>query len=149
MAQISALANDGTYRYLSLSDGSNGNNVRIFFTPTANQIIFEANSANVLQAAFTYNGVDVLLNNKVIIKYKNNDYGFWVNGFEVGTDTSGSTPIGLDRINFDRGTGATHFYNSTKQLQYFDSALTDSELETLTSWMSFSDMAIDLNYTIQ
>ena len=58
-------------------------------------------------------------------------------------------PIGLSELAFDDGGGAEPFYGKTKQIQYFDSALTDSELETLTSWMSFSDMAIDLNDTIQ
>jgi len=147
MLEFKGLAND-SYRLISLSDGTNGNNVRINLTPTANQIIFEANSANVLQSAFTYNGVDILLNNKIIIKYKNNDYGFWVNGFKVGTDTIGDTPIGLDTINFDRGTGGNPFYGNTKQLQYYNSALTDSELEQLTSWTSFSDMANGQQYSI-
>jgi len=147
MLEFKGLAND-SYRLISLSDGTNGNNVRINLTPTANQIIFEANSANVLQSAFTYNGVDILLNNKIIIKYKNNDYGFWVNGFKVGTDTIGDTPIGLDTINFDRGTGGNPFYGNTKQIQYYNSALTDSELEQLTSWTSFSDMANGQQYSI-
>ena len=147
MLEFKGLAND-SYRLISLSDGTNGNNVRINLTPTANQIIFEANSANVLQSAFTYNGVDILLNNKIIIKYKNNDYGFWVNGFKVGTDTIGDTPIGLDTINFDRGTGGNPFYGNTKQIQYYNSALTDSELEQLTSWTSFTDMANGQQYSI-
>jgi hypothetical protein len=45
--------------------------------------------------------------------------------------------------------GGADFYGNTKQLQYFDSALTDSELETLTSWVSFTDMANGQLYTIQ
>ena len=34
------------------------------------------------------------------------------------------------------------------KLQYYNSALTDSELETLTSWTSFSDMANGQQYSI-
>jgi hypothetical protein len=37
------------------------------------------------------------------------------------------------------------FYGNTKQIQYFNTALNDSDLETLTSWDSFSDMAT-VNY---
>ena len=144
MMDISALDND-SYRLISLSDGTNGNNVRINLTPTPNQIIFEANSGNSLQSAFTYNGVDVLLNNKIIIKYKQNDYSFWVNGFKVGTDTSGNTPIGLDRINFDRGTGGNVFYGKTKEIGYYDTALTDLELEYLTSYRSLNELVTELN----
>ena len=42
-----------------------------------------------------------------------------------------------------------NFYGSAKQIQYFDSALNDSDLETLTSWVSFSDMANGQLYTIE
>ena len=42
------------------------------------------------------------------------------------------------KLNFDGGTGGNDFYGNTKQIQYYDSALTDSELETLTSWVSFT-----------
>ena len=41
------------------------------------------------------------------------------------------------------------FYGNTKQIQYYNSALTDSELEALTSWVSFSDMANGQSYTIE
>ena len=44
---------------------------------------------------------------------------------------------------------ATISIGNTKQIQYYDSALTDSELEALTSWVSFSDMANGQLYTIQ
>ena len=57
-------------------------------------------------------------------------------------------PMGLNNLNFDDGM-EVDFYGNTKQIQYYDSALTDSELETLTSWVSFSDMANGQLYTIQ
>ena len=43
--------------------------------------------------------------------------------------------------------GSHNFYGNTKQIQYFDSALNDSDLEKLTSWVSFSDMANGQLYT--
>ena len=52
-------------------------------------------------------------------------------------------PIGLNQLRFNdgySGSGAS-FYGNTKQIQYFDSALNDSDLEKLTSWVSFTDMA--------
>jgi hypothetical protein len=45
--------------------------------------------------------------------------------------------------------GNDDFYGKTKQIQYFDTALNDSDLETLTSWDSFSDMATSQLYTIE
>ena len=89
--------------------------------------------------------------NKIAIKYKANDFAIWINGIEVGTASSGSlNPSGtFNQLAFARG-GAnnTPFYGSTKQLQYFDSALNDSDLEKLTSWVSFSDMANGQQYSI-
>jgi len=52
-------------------------------------------------------------------------------------------------LNFDNGTGTSDFYGKTKQIQYFQTTLTDSELEELTSWESFKDMADGQLYTIE
>ena len=59
----------------------------------------------------------------------------WVNGTEVDTHSSHSTAnMGtLDRLNFDFGTGSSDYYGKVKQVIYFNEALTDSELATLTS----------------
>jgi hypothetical protein len=143
MAQISALADDGTYRFISISDGTTSNRVSVYFS-NLNKL-----SASVPDVAAFSSNVNIKNNNKVAFKYKSGGYSFYVNGFELGTSTStAGLHSGLNTLSFDFGGGSDDFYGKTKQIQYFDS-LTDSELETLTSWMSFSDMAIDLNYTIQ
>lgn len=149
MAEISALANDGTNRVLGISDNSASDRVIIYFSSTSNQIALFISSLGISQTLITYNLTDVTTLNKVAAKYKLNDIGFWVNGFEVGIDTLASMPVGLLDLSFDNGTGTEPFYGSTKQIQYFDSALNDSELETLTSWTSFSEMATSQLYSIQ
>ena len=85
---------------------------------------------------------------RAALKYKQNDFAFWVNGTEVDSDSLGNVPTGLNVLSFDYA-GGSPFYGKTKQVQYYDSALTDSDLETLTSWVSFSDMANGQLYTIQ
>ena len=50
---------------------------------------------------------------------------------------------------FSLSNGALPFYGKTKQIQYFQTVLTDSELEQLTSWISFTDMANGQQYTIE
>ena len=45
--------------------------------------------------------------------------------------------------------GQDNFYGNTKQIQYFDTALNDTDLETLTSWTSFNEMATSQLYSIQ
>ena len=71
--------------------------------------------------------------NKVALKYKQNDFALWLNGFEIEVITSGNTPIGLSEIAFDSGDGVSDFYSNTKQVQYFNTALTDSEAIALTT----------------
>ena len=147
-AEISALAN-GSFRYITLSDGTDSNNVQFGFFPLPKQVQFEVNSGGSSQLGYLDTNIDVLFNTKLCIKYKQNDFSIYVNGFEVHTDSSGLSPIGLDRICFDRGDGCgDNFYGKTKKLEYYNTALTSLEMETLTSYTSFNEMALNFNYTI-
>jgi hypothetical protein len=148
-AEISALVNGGLTRVISLSGGSQSvNNIYINLNPSNGisvQVLTSGGSVNF--STTNINQTDV---NKIAVKYKANDSALWLNGIEVDTNTTlSSTPTGLDRLNFDFGAGAFDFYGNTKQIQYFPTALNDSDLETLTSWDSFSDMAIGQLYTIE
>jgi len=149
MAEISALVSGGSTRVISLSGGSQSvNNIYISFNTSGGvscQVLTSGGSVNL-----STTNVNQENTNKLLLKYKSNDFSLWINGFEVDTDTSSSsTPIGLDRLNFDFGSGSFDFYGKTKQIQYYNSALTDSELEQLTSWTSFTDMAEGQLYTIE
>ena len=150
MAEISALADISSLRTITIGDKSSSNAISIRID-NANQIVAYVNVGGVNQCAITAS-VPTSLFNKCLIKYKANDFSAWVNGFKIGVDTSGIVfPSGtLNRLNFDIGYGSVSpFYGNTKQLQYFDSALTDTELEQLTSWDSFRAMAEGQLYTIE
>jgi hypothetical protein len=149
MAEISALANDLTYRILSLSNGTLAERVYLQYTNASNTISTVVKKGSSTQANISYVLPNETEFNKVLLKYKSNDFALWVNGFEVGTDTSGNTPIGLSELAFDDGNGNNVFQGKTKQLQYYNSALTDSELSQLTSWTSFTDMAEGQQYNIE
>ncbi len=84
---------------------------------------------------YTYDGV-VLNNSKVACKYKENDYALWVDGVEVGTDTSASVWSSgtFDRINFSEPNGiGSPFFGKTKAVAIWKEALSDSELQSLTT----------------
>jgi hypothetical protein len=147
MAEISALAETETFRDIRINDGSSNNRVAIRYSTTTNEIEAYVVSSGTETFKGEYISQSIVNFNKIAIKYKENNFSFFVNGFELATDISGSTPIGLNNINFS--TSLFNFYGNTKQIQYFDTALTDSELETLTSWVSFSDMARGQLYTIE
>lgn len=147
-AEITALANDSTNRIISVSDGSGNNRALIKYDNSSNTIEASLTDGGVDQASLS-NSYDILNTAKISFKYNSNDFALWVNGFEVDTDSSGNTPSGLDTLNFDNGSGGSDFYGKTKQLMTFKTALTDSELETLTSWDSFNAMAKGQLYTIE
>ena len=148
-AEIAALADDGTTRRMSLSNGGYDNRVVLSYHTTSNSIRVLLVSGNSTQVDKTFVVSDTTLFSKCLFKYKENDFALWVNGFEVETDSSGSTPTGLDTLRFEDGGGASDFYGKSKQLMTFKTALTDSELETLTSWDSFNAMAKGQLYTIE
>jgi hypothetical protein len=148
MAEISALSNDITNRIISVSDGSGSNRVLVKFDNSSN-LIQGTCTVGTDQASLLYYTNDITINSKVLFLYKSNDFQLWVDGFKRDFDTNGTTPSGLDRLNFDNSSGGSDFYGNTKQIQYFDSALNDSELEQLTSWTSFTDMANGQLYTIE
>jgi hypothetical protein len=127
-AEISALANDGTFRFISLSDGTLSNRISLFFS-TSNTLNGSVNGISSIGGF-----VGIQNNNKVAFKYKSGDYALWVNGIEVATSiaTTGNHS-NLDRLNFDFGQGSNDFYGNIKQIQYFDTALTDLELQQLTT----------------
>ena len=148
-AEISALENDGTIRRISINDNVFDNDrVLIGYSGTDNQIQGQSRTGTSTQAALDYTVPDATIPNKVAMKYKANDFALWVNGFEVDTDISGTAPEGLIRLSFDRG-ATQDFYGNTKQLMAFNEALTDSELEQVTSWTSFGEMAKGQLYTIE
>jgi hypothetical protein len=153
-AEVSAFNDSSIWRGISISDGTISNKVSYFATGrgNANEARFDIIAAGSFQVINYVVLNDITNSNKVAIKYKANDVGMWVNGFRLALDTNATMPSGLSKIQFANGntsSPAENYYGNTKQIQYFDSALTDSELETLTSWVSFSDMATSQLYTIE
>ena len=146
MAEISALSNDITNRIISVSDGSGSNRVLVKFDNSSN-LIQGTCTVGTDQASLLYYTNDITINSKVLFLYKSNDFQLWVDGFKRDFDTNGTTPSGLDRLNFDNSSGGSKFYGKTKQIQYFDT--TDIDLEQLTSWDSFRAMAEGQKYNIE
>jgi hypothetical protein len=135
-AEIAALADDGTARRITISDGTNSNRVVIAYHTVSNQFLYIVVVGNSVVGSNVYTVTDTKDYHKVAVKYKENDFAFWVDGVEVHSDSSGSTfPNGtLDQIQFTQGAGGgVYFYGKTKDLRVYDTALSDSELQALTS----------------
>ena len=146
MAQIGALANDGTIKAISVNNGTDDE--RVMFYYSSNIISFNVSNSGISQLSYDYNYSDVKIPVKVLIKYKVNNFSVFVNGFEVYTDLVGSVPSGLDNLSFDKGDGTLDFYGKTKEIAYYDEVLTDLELETLTSYRTWESMVNELNLNV-
>ena len=151
MTEISALADGGLSRRISISHPSydTSNRVTLELDESANTIKAFMSSGNSTVGGLTVNGINQTQNNKIAIIYKANTFEIYINGFLLDTDyVVASLPIGLSRLQFEGANGSNPFYGNTKQIQYYNSALTDSELEKISSWVSFSDMANGQQYSI-
>ena len=143
-AEISALADDGTTRRISISDSSATVDNRITLEVDETNATFKAflSSGGTTEGALTATTSSQTNNNKIALKYALNDFEIWINGFLLDTDSVvASIPIGLSNLQFRGANNSNDFYGKTKQLITFKEALTDAELEELTSWQSFNDMA--------
>jgi len=131
--ETSALSNDLSERRFGISDGTSSNVVRVGYTSVSNRIIAVIyNGSN--QAVLTYTAPDITQNSKIAFKYKANDFALWVDGVERSTASSGSvfSANTLNSLDFNIG-GGSHFYSKTKDVRLYNTALTDSELATLTT----------------
>ena len=130
-AEIAALANSGTTRFVGLNDGSNSNRVVIVYYNVSNRIRAIVSSGGTKYVDVNYQLTNILDFHKVAIKYKLNDFALWIDGVEVKTDTTLNAPIGLDSLDFLLS-GANNFFGKTKAVAVFP-YLTDAELADLTT----------------
>ena len=149
MAEISAFEYPITQNnWLTITDGSINNSIGIVFESTTVVARHEVGGVNYSYLTHVIDYTNVL---KIAFKYKLNDLQLWINGYKVSVLSS--SPIfpnnTLNSLQLQYGGGSNTFYSNIKQIQYYDSALNDSELETLTSWTSFSEMATSQLYSIQ
>jgi len=132
-AEISALANDGVSNRLSISDGTMSDRVFIAYN-TSNEVWIMVNVGGAVRWQTT-NAIDITVFHKIAVRWANADFSLWVDGSEVDSQSSGTTfPAStLTELSFDDGGGGNDFYGNTKQILVFNTALSDTELEKLTT----------------
>ena len=131
-AETKAFVHNGN---ITLSDGSNSNNLLIGFNLNSGRIDCNMKVGGAYQFIFNYT-TDMSINNKIAVRYKANDFALFVNGIKVLTDTSGITPAAntFDRLNFSSAnTVANYFYGENKALAVYKTILTDEQLTSLTT----------------
>jgi len=152
-AEIAALADDGTFRNISVGDGGVDNVVRLNYNTTLNRISFINRVGGSNTAFINYNATDITQYQKVAFKFKLNDFSVFANGLQIATDPLGAVNAAniFNTLKFDQGDGGSPFYGKVKSLATYNRALTDTELYTITStqYSAYSGMVAALvNYTI-
>jgi len=137
-AEISAFANDGNFRQISLKNSTSGiyeNTISFGFSNSDNKIFAVYRAGTTTRVVFTHTVSDILNYNKVAFKFKESDFALWVNGVKVLTDgNSDMISSGLlNELTFERADGTLPFYGKVKDLRVYNEALTDAELISLTS----------------
>ena len=135
-AEIAALADDETNRAITLSDGTNNNVVEIFYSSGgSNRIRFQirVNGVGGDNLDFITTNYNVEDYNKIAIKYKLNDAQVWVNGTKIHTDSDSGVPNSLSQIDFNYAGIGSNFYGKVKDLRVYTTALSDEDLQYLTS----------------
>ena len=148
MLEISRLNKaDSSSEIISINDGSLSNYITLYYD--SNGVAYVLKGSTERTGNFSMSANNQAIFNKIALKYKSQDVSLFVNGFEVDTNSGTLGLSGLNSLEFNHGNDAFDFYGKAKQIQYFDSALADTQLEQLTSWQSFRDMANGQLYTIE
>tara|TARA_B110001450_G_C17642676_1_gene489879 strand:+ start:289 stop:1845 length:1557 start_codon:yes stop_codon:yes gene_type:complete len=129
----SALTDGDSVRVISLSDGTNDNLVMLRYDTTAGRSTVFLRGNGGTYALKTVSGVTQTDNNKVALVWDTTNFSIWINGVEVGTVATNDLPVGLDTLSLTQPTGGNEFFGKVKSLITFNTALTDAELECLTT----------------
>jgi len=133
-AEIAALADDGTNKYISINNGGTDDYLFLRYrSDNRFQVRYRSNNTDSLNETFDLsNNLDF---NKIAVSYKRNEFKIFVNGSQIGsTDTSGTIfNVSVDNLDFESFNGGSNFYGKVKQVIVFNTALSDAELTALTS----------------
>jgi len=127
-----ALANDGTFRQISLTQTAGGGDVITLDYSSSSNGIRSYLRVGAVSQSLTYILSDETQYNKIAVRYKDT-HSIWVNGLEVASQALTTLPINLNVLTFDNGSGGGNLYGKTKALAVWKEALSDAELTELTT----------------
>ena len=132
-AEIAALADSG-HRWISVNSSNSSNRITIELYPQTGTLVSRLTTNGVQKAFLVAINIVKTNMNKIAVRYYLNNFSLWVNGNKISEDvTDVPVPIGLNSLDFKQGDNSGNFYGKTKNLKVFNYALTDEELQTLTT----------------
>ena len=123
-------------RYITITNGTSSERIALLLGGNSNQlraIIFSSSQS--INLSFTTSLTEVKQFNKLAVRYKSGDYAFYLNGVEIGSSTESNifSSNTLNNLSFNVGGGTQPFYGKCKDLRVYNEALTDAQLQTLTT----------------
>ena len=134
--ELSALVNGGTNRYLSLSDGTTTNRLQFIVSSGLNRLTVGGNNNGVSLGSIDAFGYSQTDNHKIAVVYSASGIKLFVDGIEeVSSVVDASFNVGaLTTLDFALWNSLTApFYGRIKDARIYTEALTDSQLEELTT----------------
>jgi len=132
-AEISAFDTSSTQRTIQVSDNSSSTEIQIGFNSNGNFNVFSklSNTTSISLTSQSYNANQFY---KIAIRYKSGDSSVVIDGTEVNTSTTAYTNTdSISELNLGAYWGGITFYGKLKCLAVFKEALSDSELQCLTT----------------
>ncbi len=123
----------GIHRYISLSDGTNDNLIYIRVDSTSSRFRGFARGSSGSYTLITVNSIPQTDNNKIALVWDATNFRIWINGSERATTTINDVPVGMNTLNLADPISSGNFFGKVKQLQVYNTALTDTQLAALTS----------------
>jgi len=129
----SSLVEEVVDKRIFLSNGTMNNYVAIGYSRFAGNIIAEMVSGGVVQTVnWGATGINKTNNNKFALSWGSGTMKFYVNGTQTNTE-SVTSPTGLNVLEFNTAVDTLVMYSNTRDLRVYNTALTDSELQALTT----------------
>ena len=121
-----------TQRVLTLSNGTTNNVIGLQLTG-GNQITFYVENGGSNQVAITKsNATTANQKVKIAAAYKANDFALYIDGVQVGVDTSGSVPT-TSIIKYSNPSNALQYVGVVNNFKLYNTRLSNSELAALTT----------------
>jgi hypothetical protein len=126
----------------SLSDGTFSNEIEFaYFGTNQWNVVMRVGGTN----TFVIGTVNGDAYSKFSVSYTSSNFKVFLNGFLIASNPMASALSGLEEIDFSLPSATNPFYGKTKEIGYYDTALTDEELEYMTSYRSLNELVTELN----
>jgi len=134
----------------AISDGTFNNILMVRYSPINKLQIESTGGVNLIESSARPSGTY-----KIAVKYDSNGVELWVDGNKILETSTQSTMSGINELMLGKSPYGNIVGCKVKQLQVYDTALTDEQLLQLTGtsgtdfYESYAEMASALTYTIQ